>query len=137
ILMKATCCLCVLILSINKHANSQTQLEGKVHNADGEPLPATSIMLLSNRTVIAVSESGEFKLSLVAKSDTLVISHIGYITQWVPVAPNTRSPLYIQLALDDNVLQEVEVNTGYYTVPKERATGSFTHIDNALLNRSV
>jgi TonB-linked SusC/RagA family outer membrane protein len=31
----------------------------------------------------------------------------------------------------------VEVNTGFFTVPKERSTGSYVHIDGELLNRSV
>lgn len=35
------------------------------------------------------------------------------------------------------VLQEVIVNTGYQTLPKERATGSFTKIDNKLYNEQV
>lgn len=34
-------------------------------------------------------------------------------------------------------LNEVIINTGYYQVPKERATGSFDHIDKQLINRST
>src|SRR5690606_31818578 len=37
----------------------------------------------------------------------------------------------------ESMLEEVVVNTGYQYIPKERATGSFVHIDNELLNRSV
>lgn len=38
----------------------------------------------------------------------------------------------------ENKLEEVNVlSTGYFTLPKERATGSFEHVDNELLNRNV
>ena len=35
-----------------------------------------------------------------------------------------------------NVMEEVLINTGYYAIPKERATGAFSHIDQELLNRT-
>src|SRR5690606_12870067 len=38
---------------------------------------------------------------------------------------------------DTLAIEEVQVSTGYYRIPKERATGSFVQIDNELLNRSV
>ena len=47
---------------------------------------------------------------------------------------------YLIIALDSgsNQLNEVSiVSTGYQTIPKERATGSFVQIDNSLINRSV
>src|SRR5690606_1094896 len=34
-------------------------------------------------------------------------------------------------------LEEVVINTGYYQVPIERSTGSFTHVDDKLINRSI
>ncbi|SEN69445.1 TonB-linked outer membrane protein, SusC/RagA family [bacterium A37T11] len=41
-------------------------------------------------------------------------------------------------SLKDTIqLQEVTVSTGYQSIPKERATGSFVFIDSALFNRSV
>jgi len=38
---------------------------------------------------------------------------------------------------DTLALEEVQVNTGYQRIPKERATGSFIFIDSTLLHRSV
>src|SRR5690606_20886174 len=49
-----------------------------------------------------------------------------------------KGPLIIALETNEQSLKEVEiVSTGYQNIPKERATGSFTVIDNELLNRSV
>src|SRR5690606_35119719 len=42
-----------------------------------------------------------------------------------------------RLETDASVLDEVVVNTGYYSVAKERATGSFTHVSQEMLDRSV
>src|SRR5690606_4883361 len=38
---------------------------------------------------------------------------------------------------DTLAIEEVQVNTGYQRIPKERTTGSFVYIDNKLLNRRV
>src|SRR6185312_3009033 len=45
--------------------------------------------------------------------------------------------LPVYLKPDQSILQNVIVSTGYQQIPKERATGSFTMINNTLLNRSV
>lgn len=34
-------------------------------------------------------------------------------------------------------IEEIEINTGYQRIPKERVTGSFVFVDSALLNRTV
>ncbi|SEN13561.1 TonB-linked outer membrane protein, SusC/RagA family [bacterium A37T11] len=50
----------------------------------------------------------------------------------MPILDTTKTSLK-----DTIQLQEVTVSTGYQTIPKERATGSFVHIDSALFNRAV
>lgn len=42
-----------------------------------------------------------------------------------------------RLEKDTVKLREIIINTGYYQVPKERATGAFDHINKELLNRST
>lgn len=37
---------------------------------------------------------------------------------------------------DTIAIEEVEINTGYQRIPKERATGSFVFVDSALFNRA-
>src|SRR5690606_8201716 len=37
----------------------------------------------------------------------------------------------------ENMLEEVEVSTGYQTIPKERATGSFEVVDQKMLRRNI
>ena len=52
---------------------------------------------------------------------------------------SSSNSLIITLKTKINELSDVEVvvNTGYQSIPKERATGSFVFVDNELLNRRV
>nr|WP_121272150.1 SusC/RagA family TonB-linked outer membrane protein [Pedobacter schmidteae] len=49
-----------------------------------------------------------------------------------PLKPDT-----LKTKKDTINLNEVVINTGYYQIPKERATGSFDHVDKQLINRST
>ncbi|GGC47818.1 SusC/RagA family TonB-linked outer membrane protein [Parapedobacter defluvii] len=116
---------------------AQPLLVGHVSSDSGEALPGASIRLQRSGEVIPVDAGGNFRLRLPDAADTLLVTHIGFKAQKVPVGPAAAGVLNIRLLADANTLQEVEVNTGYYSVPKERATGSFTHVGSDLLNRSV
>src|SRR5690606_30290169 len=52
----------------------------------------------------------------------------GPVPLGIDTASNTR---------DTITIEEVQVNTGYQRIPKERATGSFVQIDSRLLNRRI
>lgn len=127
----------ILALLFGGRANSQTIINGSVVGADNEPLPATSVTLASTQAKITVDEFGKFNVAFTLRADTLHFRHIGYLPKSVPVSPATESPIRIRLDPIENKLEAVEINTGYYTVPRERATGSFTYIDEELLSRSV
>src|SRR5690606_10849569 len=66
----------------------------------------------------------------------LEITYVGHVLQEVKAAAEVGTIILHEVSSD---LDEVEVimSTGYYTVPKERATGSFTHVDSALFNRAI
>jgi TonB-linked SusC/RagA family outer membrane protein len=51
--------------------------------------------------------------------------------------PKPAKPDTLKLKKDTINLKEVVINTGYYQLPKERATGSFDYISNELINRST
>src|SRR5690606_36513512 len=97
---------------------------------NGTPLPNASIRLMTANRIIPVGPGGAFQIDRPESSDTLLVTHVGYLPIQMEIGPLAIGPIEIRLKPDENLLQEVQVNTGYYTVPKERATGSFTHIDN-------
>ncbi|SPZ83563.1 TonB-linked outer membrane protein, SusC/RagA family [Sphingobacterium multivorum] len=78
---------------------------------------------------------GKFEFSLF-RPDTLVVTRTGKIAQRLFVDPAKNHFFEIVLQESVNVLQEVEVSTGYYRIPKERVTGSFEVINRDLLNRN-
>ncbi|MBL1410801.1 SusC/RagA family TonB-linked outer membrane protein [Sphingobacterium faecale] len=65
----------------------------------------------------------------------LRIRHVGFQEQYYTLGTSSKQRVYL-LAVS-SAIEEVEVvETGYFSAPKERLSGSFVHIDNKLLNRS-
>ncbi|SEL57442.1 SusC/RagA family TonB-linked outer membrane protein [Parapedobacter koreensis] len=116
---------------------SFAQLGGRVSSQSGQPLAGATLRLLNSVHMAQSGNDGRFSLPMPATSDTLLVRFVGYAEQRLPVGPSTTGPLAIVLLPDDNTLEEVEINTGFYRVPPERVTGSFTHIDGKTLNRAV
>ncbi|MEO6133500.1 MAG: carboxypeptidase-like regulatory domain-containing protein, partial [Ginsengibacter sp.] len=127
------------LLSINAQIkNTATIISGKVISASGNlPLRGVSVTLAQQKSTTYTDDSGAFTFSLTSANEILTVSHIGFYSQRIPVSINMSLPLLITLQDSTVKLDEVVVNTGYQYIPKERATGSFVHIDNELLNRRV
>lgn len=136
-----------LCLNFNSRAQSQKALPlpnkqailGKViSSTTSEALSGAVIKVTAPNHTTVSNDKGEFILALSNGTYSLSISHINYKTKNISIQIPLKETLIITLDTDDKELQEVEiVSTGYQNIPKERATGSFTHIDNTLLNRSV
>ncbi|HYH56939.1 MAG TPA: carboxypeptidase-like regulatory domain-containing protein, partial [Anseongella sp.] len=119
-------------------ALAQSQLSGRVVDAESrEPLPGASLMLKYTESATQSGSDGSFSLPVPSAPDTLVISLIGYREERLPVTPGQIELMQVRLEPDIATLERVVVNTGLYQIPRERATGSFTHIDDTLLSRSV
>ena len=68
----------------------------------------------------------------------LRIYHKGYVTRNIEISTSKNGPYRVEMQPETVIIDEVEViSTGYFSIPKERATGSFTHVNNELLSRSV
>lgn len=112
---------------------------GKVISATtGEGLPGAVIKVTTTNQTMVSNEKGEFIISLSNGIYDLSIYYLSYKTKNISIQIPLKDQLVIALDTDDNNLKEVEIiSTGYQSIPKERATGSFTLIDNELLNRKV
>ncbi len=114
-----------------------TIVTGSVTDTLGNPLIGATVQLQGAKTFIRTGEKGFFSIRSEKESGILIIAYIGYKTQQVRFDKNTN-PLKVVLKEQESILEEVSVvSTGYDKIPKERATGSFTQLDNALINRSV
>ena len=127
-----------LCLNFNAFAQVTIQnLKGKIIDESGIPIPGLNVSIKNTKTHFLTDKNGVFMLNKVEKGATLKITGIGY--QSVEITNIQDGDLgTITIQTDNTRLNEVEiVSTGYQSIPKERATGSFVQIDNKLLNRSV
>ncbi|EHQ30944.1 TonB-dependent receptor [Mucilaginibacter paludis DSM 18603] len=110
-------------------------ITGKVTDTTGTPLPGATIKIKGQANAVLTSSDGTFSVTAQA-GDEVTVSFIGFIPYSFTVRDDTPFQ-NIVLHASYNKLNEVVVSTGYQTLPKERATGSFVQIDNTLLNRST
>ncbi|SFS88706.1 SusC/RagA family TonB-linked outer membrane protein [Sphingobacterium wenxiniae] len=117
-------------------AQSGRTLSGVVRSAaEGQPLQGVSIRTDQRQAI--TDKDGRFQIPTSQQEGSFEVKHLGYKTQ--QIAFDTRFTVFdIQLEADESYIEEVEiVNTGYQSIPKERATGSFVQVDNELFNRRV
>lgn len=113
---------------------AQTMLNGTVYSAvDSSRLGGVSISV--EDTVRAITDGeGRFRFNYPGRAPQLRFSLLGYTP--LTVTAGFEETIYY-LTTQDNLLEEVTVNTGYQRLPKERATGSFEFVDSALFHRQV
>lgn len=138
-MQKKLCHLFILYLTIGLTTHlfaQQKEIKGTVFQADGKALSGVYITT-PNLKVSAVSDSlGHFRISMPTGESSLQVSHIGYFRQIVSV-PDNENPLIIYLEPEVVSLGEIVVSTGYQTLSKDKSLGSYTLIDNKLVNRAV
>jgi len=111
---------------------------GKILSAaSNEPLDGATISIQGKQTKVLTNADGAFRILASDSSGVLLISFVGYQSTEINFNRREAGPFTILLESNGTQLEEVEVSTGYQTLPKERATGSFVQVDNELLNRSV
>jgi TonB-linked SusC/RagA family outer membrane protein len=127
-----------LCLFFKANAQNPLNIYGKVlDSATSRPLEGATIKIIFGALTIT-NKQGEFHLQSSSNSGTLEVSYQGYHPFQTAFNETQKWPILISLSLNTSVLHEVNiVSTGYQTLPKERATGSFAQVDNELLNRRV
>ncbi|WP_316748648.1 SusC/RagA family TonB-linked outer membrane protein [Pedobacter gandavensis] len=123
----------------NQKSLSDITINGKVVDEKGQGLPGASIRLKGDHTNVAIStsSSGTFSVRVPGKDAILIVSYVGYKTKEVSVS-GADADFVIRMEPITAELEGVNiVSTGYQSLPKERATGSFVKIDNDLINRST
>lgn len=107
------------VMSVQQAKMSVT---GVVNDENGENIPGANVMVKGTTTGCITDIDGKFALQ-VKRGDILVVSFIGYAPQEVTVSSG-KTYYTINLKPESQLLDEVVV-TGYQTISKERATGSF------------
>lgn len=106
-------------------------VSGTIFGEDGEPLIGATIMLKGTTDGTAADLDGNFSLLLRKPKATLVISYVGYNREEVPVElpKDSQHGVYLRITLrpSSNMMDEIVV-TGYQSLKRESATGSFQTI---------
>ena len=133
-----------IIISSNKTKSEKLKdtipkfpLKGFVTDRNGRPITGATV-IVKNTNIAAISDSsGIFFLDEIPANSILTISSIGYEKKELKPGRNTYQ---IKIELSERVteLKNIDVySTGYQKISKERATGSFSFVDNQLYNRQV
>ncbi len=132
-------CIQLVLLCLAVQAQQLQQITGTVRDMEtGSAIAGATVRSLATAGSARTDAKGEFAIAVQTIHDTLAISAIGHRTGYIPCDPlRNGGRMDIELERNGLNIEEVEINTGYYTMPKERATGTFVHIDNRLLNRTA
>jgi len=103
------------------------------------PIQGALIEAEKSHTRAITNNKGQFTLSVTAPKETIIISHIGYngYRGLLSAVLGRKEEIALKLSPVTGNLAGAVVYTGYQSLPKERATGSFEKIDNNLLNLRV
>ncbi|MDO9553267.1 SusC/RagA family TonB-linked outer membrane protein [Rhodonellum sp.] len=90
-----------------------------------------------NRSAVS-NENGEFSFLMEEGHHTVTVRYLGYLNYSSKVFIPQLSRLTVEMDPAEMEVGTVDVlATGYQKIPKERATGSFVHLDRELVNRRV
>ena len=113
---------------------AQLQVNGKVTDEKGQPLPGVNIIVKGTSSGAITDAEGNYAFADLQENATLVFSFIGYNSQ--EIAVNDRTTINVSLAVDVTSLDEVVV-VGYGTAKVKELTGSVSALkgnDIAALN---
>ena len=111
------------------------EIKGTVTDANGNPLPGTSIITKENQTIGAQTDfDGNFSMTVPNTETTLVLSFMGFITQEIIVGD--KEVINVVMQEDSNRLDEVVV-IGYGTQKKSDVTGAIGQVKASELTQVV
>lgn len=125
--------LCLYLLPF--FLSSQTfSYRGEVLDASTQqPIVSATLQFIKAARTLTTNRDGFFQLTQSYTGDTLLINADGYGAIRVPFNP-TITRFFL---IPTNGQSAVTVHTGYQSIPKERSTGSFTLVDQTLINRRI
>jgi TonB-linked SusC/RagA family outer membrane protein len=134
--MKYILSCCLLLLVFTSFAQQKFTLL-VTDSETNKPIPSVKIHFNGPGKDFMTVEDGTSTFLMDKGLYNVTLSHVGYegLAVSLNVLPGEKATLKMRPRL--NTLQEVNVSTGYQTLPKERATGSFTTLNNNLLSQQV
>lgn len=110
-------------------------VSGRVLDQEGQPLIGAGIKVVGRPLATTSDKEGRFRLAGVEERELLEITFVGFKRRELKAA-GELGDIVMEMATGE--LDEVQVvNTGYQSLPRERATGSFATVDNKTFNLQI
>jgi TonB-dependent starch-binding outer membrane protein SusC len=120
----------------NVNSLVKIDVKGKVLNKQEQALEGVTVTVKGSNISTITDVNGEFLFREIDENSVLIFTHVNL--EYREIKLNGKTDLKITLTTKITDLEDVVViNTGYQRIPRERATGSFAHVNNELLNRRV
>lgn len=138
--MKKNLLFCLVQVVFITFGYAQISISGQVFAvSDRLPIEGATIHSEKGGFLAKSDDRGKFTVVLTDLPDQLNISYIGKATKILSISTIGDTTKARQVFLDDadNLIEEVIINTGYGSQKMEKATGSYSVIDNTSMNRGV
>ena len=116
--------LLLLFSNYKIYAQERMVLSGIVKSADGMPLEGVTVWQKDSDNGTQTNEQGFYTLSSTSNA-TITFEYLGFKTQQLKASTNV---LNVTMQIDDDTLEELVINAGYYTVTDKERTGSISKI---------
>lgn len=131
----------ILTFIISSWLYGQQKITGRIlSQQDGSAIEGASVSRQGSNLSVVSNNDGYFAIRAIANASdvTLLVSHVGFESVTIMAKLPLNDTLNIYLRTSAHLVDEVEVvSTGYQTISKERATGSFATVSNVLFNQQV
>lgn len=122
-------------LSLPAMAQQARVITGRVTDAVQAPLSNVTVQVKGGTQAVRTGADGRFSIQAGSGMQTLVFSFVGMQTVEQPVAEGTNTVNLSMKPSNGSLEEVVVVSTGYQTLPKERATGSFGTVSREQLDK--
>ncbi|PVH25932.1 SusC/RagA family TonB-linked outer membrane protein [Sphingobacterium corticibacter] len=102
------------------NSNQEKEVTGRVVDQEGNPLPKVTFWVVGTRYGGTTSEAGSFRIIPPEGGTQIEFKYLGFVTRIVAIGDGKMGDIVLQK--QDNVLEEVVINTGMF----ERKAGTFT-----------
>lgn len=122
------CILSLFLLCFLNHNNllGQISIKGRVISETGKGLVGVSIYSKKSEVIFITDENGRFEFNL-KEPDSIIFKLLGFEDHSIYLH-NSYNNLIVALNKNQEKIQEVIVNTGYYQVPISQSTGAYNII---------
>ncbi|WP_166437225.1 SusC/RagA family TonB-linked outer membrane protein [Niastella caeni] len=110
-------------------------LKGTIKDSAQQPVQGATVTVRNTRLIAVTDQQGNFTLKEVPANGTLTVTSVAHQQKDIKIGGKSDITVLLLPAVQKLDMVEVTVNTGYQSLPKERATGSFGIITSKQLSQ--